>query len=856
MNPSDHSRFEVPARDLQRPLREKVKTAEDAHALGVFQWLERLGQDVRFGTRMLRKSPGFTIVALLTLALGIGANTAVFSVIDAAFLRPLHFGKPSSLVMVWTNELANTALRFPASPPNFFDWEERNHCFSGMAAFTDRPENLTGDDQPEHVNLERVSPNFFSVLGVDPMLGRGFSKGEDQPGKSNVAVLSYGLWKSHFGGDQNVIGKTIQLSGRSATVVGVAGPDFDFYVREHSFGGEQPQLWAPLEVPAKWLHWSEFSSWHGLRVIARLNPGISLSQAQAQMDVLAANLAVRYPEYDKGLGVELVSLRDQVSGTFRTPLFILLGAVSFVLLIACVNLSSLLLSRASARRHEIAIRLALGASRSRVTSQLTVESLLLSIFGGVAGTAVAIWATKALIHAGSGSLGDLNAVTIDWRVLVFAAGVTLLAGLIAGFLPSFMAAHGEVASALPDGRGGSVSRQSLVARHGFVVVEISLALILLAGSGLLIESFFRLTEVNPGFRVAQLLTFQVKLSDSTYAQETARAAFFSQFLDEIKTIPGAISATADIGPPFSGIGLSTSVAVVGEPPQSSGEISGTLLRVIEPGYFDTLGIPLLQGRTFSGREFAQPLNIVIVNKTFADDYLRGKNALDQKIIIHTAAGTNKEDLPNEIIGVVGDVHQSSLTAAPEPVVYVPYPVLPYKVMTVVVRASTPPLSLVPAIRERLHRIDKDQPMAKISTMEQLVADSVARSRFTMLLLSAFAGLALVLACIGIYGVTAYSVAQRTREIGIRMVLGVTKRNVLGLILGEGLKLTLLGIIIGILVGLGLMRFLSSLLFGIKPTDALTFIGVSVLLAVVALLACYIPARRAIKVDPMVALRYD
>jgi putative ABC transport system permease protein len=805
--------------------------------------------------RQLRRNPGFTAVAILTLAIGIGANTAIFSVVNAALLRPLPFGNPSSLVMVWGNNPTAGMLGFPASAPDYFDWEEQNHCFSGMAAFSEWSMVLSGGIQPEQLDVEEVSPNFFSVLGVAPMLGRGFSKGEDQPGKGNVAVLSYGLWKSQFGGDPNAVGKTIQLNGRSVTVVGVAGPDFDFYVRAHSPLGEPPQLWAPLEVPPEWHQRSKLSSWHGLRVIARLSPGISLSQAQAQMNVVAANLAARYPEYDKGLGVALVLLRDELSGTLRTPLFILLGAVGLFLLIACANLSSLLLSRAWGRRHEIAIRLALGASRSRVTRQLLMESLLVGVLGGAAGAFVAVWATKALIHVGSGSLHYLSAVTVDWRLLVFAAGVALFSGLLAGFWPSLMAARGEAASALSDGRRTSASRQSLAARNALVVVEISLALVLLAGSSLLIRSFLRLTEVNPGFDVAHLLTFQLTLPDSKYGEETARAAFFSQFLDEIRMLPGAISATADLAPPFDGLGFTTFASIVGEAPQHPGEALRTLVRVIEPGYFPTMGIPALQGRTFNEREFSQQSNVVIINKAFANDYFRGKNPLGQKIILYMS-GTGKADLPDEIIGVVGDVHESSLAARPEPLAYWPYPQAPSKMMTIVVRTATPPLSLVPAVRGALHRMDKDQPMAKISTMDELVANSVARSRFMMFLLSAFAGLALVLACIGIYGVMAYSVAQRTHEIGIRMSLGAKKNDVLRMVIGQGFRLTLLGTVTGIAGAIALTRFLSSLLYGVRPTDPLTFVAVSLLLTAVALLACYIPARRAMRVDPMVALRYE
>lgn len=834
-----------------RALGNTLKIEEEVRRAWGFTWLETLVQDVRYGMRTLRKAPGFTAVAVLTLALGIGANTAIFSVVDAVLVKPLDFQNPASLTMVWEDNPSYGLLHNTVAPPNLLDWEQQNHCFSAMAPFLDQPINLTGAGQPEQVDVEHVSPNFFSLLGVNPMLGRGFSQGEDQPGKSNVVVLSYGLWKSKFGGDPNIIGKTVQLSGAANTVIGVTAPDFDFYISEFSFTHERPQLWAPLEIKPAWHNWSKVGRF--LRVIARVRPGLSIAQAQAQMNVITADLAARYPTYDKGWGVALISLRDQLSGTLRPALLILLGAVGFVLLTACANISSLLLSRAAGRRREMAIRVALGASPRRITRQLLTESLLLGMIGGTLGAIVAIWTTKALIHAGSASLVDVSAVTVDWRILVFATGLTLLAALLAGFLPSFMAARGEVASALPEGgRTSSEGRKNLTARSAFVVVEISLALVLLAGSSLLIQSFLRLTEVSPGFHVAHLLTFQITLPNSKYRQDSVRAAFFSQFLGKIRALPGTISATADIAPPFSGIGAATDVSIVGEPPRPPGQSLGTDVRVIEPDYFRTMDIPLLSGRTFNDREFAQQSNVVIINKTFADKYFGGRNPLGQKIIIDM----KDKNLPDEIIGIVGDVHESSLASAPDPVSYWPYPELPYSVMTVVVRTATPPPSMVPAIRQTLQQIDKDQPMAKIATMDQLVSDSVASSRFTLLLLSAFAGLALVLACIGIYGVMAYSVAQRTHEIGIRLALGAQRRDVLRLVLGQGARLVLIGVGIGLAAALILTRLMTTLLYRVSASDPLTFAAVAILLTFIALLACYIPARRAMKVDPMVALRHE
>jgi putative ABC transport system permease protein len=837
------------ARSL-RPVERSFDREPIALGTGAGNFFSAILQDIRFALRMLRKSPGFTAIAVLTLMLGIGANTAIFSVVDAVLLKPLRYKNPSSLVLVWENQPKYRLLRNVVAPPNLFDWEQENHCFSGMAAFLDQPANLTGAGEPEEVSAQLVSPNFFSVLGAKPMLGRGFSADEDQSGKDHVVVLSYGLWKSKFAGDSNILGKKIELDGESFTVIGVTGADFDFYITEFSFTGEHPQLWAPLTAPPVWHDRSKVGRF--LRVIARVKPGLSVAQAQAQMNVVAEGLAARYPVYDKGWGVTLVSLRDQLSGALRPALLILLGAVGFVLLIACANISSLLLSRAAGRRREIAVRIALGASRGRIARQLLTESVLLSVLGGTVGAFVGLWTTEALIQAGSRTIPDLAVVTVSWRILAFAVGVTLIAGLLAGTLPSIMAAHAEVASALPEGgRASSAGRKSLAARSAFVVVEISLALVLLAGSSLLIQSFFRLTEVDPGFHASHLLIFQISLPDK-YHHGSAAAAFFNQLLAKIRALPGAISASADDTPPFSGVGSRTDFQIAGEPPLPIGQERDIDVRVIEPNYFRTMSISLLHGRTFNDREFAQQSNVVIVNKAFADKYFPDKNPLEQKVVIDM----KDKNLPDQIIGVVGDVHESSLATASYPLAYWPYPELPHYAMNVVVRTATPPLSLVPAIRGALHQIDKDQPMAKISTMDQLVANSVASSRFTMLLLSSFAGLALALACIGIYGVMAYSVAQRTHEIGIRIALGAQRNDILRLVLGRGARLAFVGVAIGVAGALLLTRLMAMLLYSVSASDPLTFAAVAILLAVVALLACYIPARRAMRVDPMVALRYE
>jgi putative ABC transport system permease protein len=824
---------------------------EIVRSAGWESFVDTSWQDLRFAARMLRKSPGFTTVAVLTLALGIGANTAIFSVMDTVILKPLHYANPSTLVLVWEQQPSQSLWRNVVSPPDFFDWQAQSHTFSGMAAFLDQPANLTGVGEPEQVSVEMTSPNFFSVLGVNPILGCGFADDADQPGKSSVVVLSYGLWRSAFGGDPEIIGTKIELDGQAYTVTGVTGPDFGWYIKRFSFTHRAPQLWTPLVLPPA-LH-DRNKTGRFLRVVARLNRGLTLQQAQSQMSVLASGLAARYPDYNKGWGVNVVSLRDELSGTIRPALLVLLGAVGLVLLIACANLSSLLLARAAGRKREIAIRVALGAGSWRIARQLLSESLLLGFIGGALGTIFALWATRALVSVGAANLPDASAIAVDWRILAFAAGVTVLAGLAAGSLPSLIFSHGSIGAALPEGgRTSTPGRRGNAARNTLVVAEIGMALVLLTGSALLIQSFYRLMAVNPGFRVAHLLTFRIALPDSKYSTDTSRAEFFSAALDRIRQLPGVTAVSADSAPPFSGLGAGTGFQIVGKPPLSVAEQLSTDVRVVEPDYFRAMGIPLLHGRFFNERESAQEFHVVIINQYFAEKYFHGTNPLGQRVIIDM----KDVNVPTEIIGVVGDVHTSNLSENTEAIAYWPFPELPYSRMVFVVRTSGTPLAFVPSIRDTVRSLDKDQPIAEVSSMEQLVANSISDSRFTMLLLSTFAGLAMILACIGIYGVMAYTVSQGTHEIGIRMALGAQRRNVLRLVVGQGMRLALSGVVIGLLAAFSLTRVMTSLLYGIGASDPLTFAGVSLLFTGVALAACYIPARRATRVDPMVALRYE
>jgi putative ABC transport system permease protein len=824
----------------------------DARGVSV---VETLLQDMRYAARVLRKSPGFTVVGILTLALGIGANTAIFSVIDSVMLRPLPYKDPAGLVMLWENNSRHPNPHNTVSPPDFLDWQSRNSSFAEMASLFDERDNLTGNGVPQEVIVQDVSANFFSVLGVNPILGPGFSSENGKKGRDKVVVLSYGFWKERFAGDTGIIGKTLVLDGQPQTIVGVAPQDFTWFIKDGSFTGAKPQIWTPFVFPASFSDRKDIGRF--LSVVARLKPGVTVAQAQTEMNAITARIAEEYPDFNGYWGGNVVPVRDQISGELRPALLVLFGAVAFVLLIACANVSSLLLARASAREREIAVRTAIGAGPWRIASQLLTESILLALIGGAIGVALAVWGTNLLLAVSPKNLLDLHSIPIDWRVLSFATGATLLAGLLFGFLPSYISAHSGISETLKEGgRGSSAGKQRRFARSAFVVAQMCLALVLLAGSGLLIRSFIRLAGVDPGFEASHLLTFKVSLPSAKYKTDAARLAFFRELLSRISRLPGVHSASMNSFPPFSGLGSATGVHLLSQPERSLMDLPVAAVRVIGPDYFATMQIPLHMGRTFSEQELTEERHVVIINQAFEDQYLKGVNPLGQKAVIYMKSLKESENTPSEIIGVVGDVRQMALNTPAEPTVYWPHPELVMSGMTVVVRTANDPLSLVSGVRTELGQMDPEQPMASIATMDELLSGSLSRSRFTMLLLGLFAVLALVLASVGIYGVIAYGVAQRTQEFGIRIALGASRRDVLALVLVQGTRLTLLGIGLGILASLLVTRLLATLLYGVSPTDPFTFGAVALLLALVALVACYIPARRATRVDPMVALRYE
>ena len=841
--------------DAQKRFGNTTLLKEDTREVDIVGWLDEAARDFRHALRMLQRSPGFTAVAVLTLALGIGANTAIFTVINSVLLHPLPYHDPDNLVMVWESSSQHPNPHNTVSPSNFLDWQTRNTVFSSMAFIFDERDNLTGNGEPQEVIVQDVSTNFFSLLGVNPILGSGFAPENSQPGHNNVVILSYGLWKERFAGDPAIVGKSVLLNGHPQTVVGVAPQNFNWFIKDGSLTGAKPQMWAPFVFPQAFHDHKQIGRF--MTVAARLRPGVSHSQAQNEMSSIAARLEQEYPDFDGHWGVNVVSLRDQISGSLRPALLVLFGAVAFVLLIACANVSSLLLARAASREREMAIRTAIGASRWRIARQLLMESLLLALIGGGIGVALAVWGTNALLAASPRNLLDLRSVSMDLRVLTFAVAATLLAGLLFGFLPSYISAHSRISETLKEGgRGSSSANRRAFARNAFVVAQLGLALVLLTGSGLLIRSFVRLTGVDPGFDAGHLLTFKITLPRSKYGTDPLCIAFFQQLLARISAVPGVRSASMESFPPLTGLGAATGVHILSQQQKSLEDLPVANVGVVGPDYFATMNIPLRAGRIFNAQELAQEKHVTIISQAFADKYLHGVNPLGQKAAIYMKSFVENELQPSEIIGVVGDVHQIGLDTAPEPTVYWPHPELVMSGMTILVRTSNDPLALVSTIRNELQKLDRELPMAAVATMDQLLADSLSRSRFTMLLLGIFSAVALVLAAVGIYGLIAYSVTQRTQELGIRIAFGAQRRDVLRLVLAQGTRLTLLGVAIGILAALAFSRLLATLLFGVSATDPLTFAGVAGLLAFVVLLACFIPARRATRVDPIVALRYE
>ena len=804
-----------------------------------------LWQDLRFGLRTLAKNRTFTCIAVIALALGIGANSAIFSVVDAVLLRPLPFKKPEQLVMIWENA---AHLGFPnntPSPANFLDWQKQANAFTGMAAMVERSFNLTGLSEPERLDGRRVSANLFDLLGVRAVLGRTFVPDDDRPG-AHVVLLSYSLWQRRFGSDPSVIGRALTLNGESYTVIGIM-PRF---VQLPGFANRNDQLWVPIAFPPEE---AAQRGNHFLEVIARMKPDIALKQAQAEMETIAARLAQQYPAYNTRIGALVVPLHEQVVGDIKPALLILLGAVGFVLLIACANVANLLLARAAVRQKEIALRLALGASRSRLTRQFLTESVLLAMFGAGLGLLLAVGGIRILKTFIPATLAQVQTINIDARVLIFTALVAVVTGIGFGLAPALQASHLNLNDTLKEGgrdAGGGSKGNRL--RGLLVIGEVAVSFVLLIGAGLLINSFFHLRNLEPGFRADHLLTMKVDLSEVKYPDRERRAVFFDEVIRRVRTLPGVQSAAVAGNLPLTYNGDSMNISVEGVPDPPPDQRSDVIFRAIGPGYVGTMGIPIIRGRDFTDQDKADSKDVVVISEKTAQHFWPGQDPIGRRV----KPGSSTSNTPwREVIGIVKDVRQNDFIAAPKMQMYFTYRQLKdLAPNALVVRTSIEPLSLAASVRDAIWSVDKDQTVADIDTMEHIVAEAVARQRFSMLLLGLFATLALLLASVGIYGVMSYSVAQRTHEIGIRIALGARRGDVLQMTIKQGLKLVGAGMILGLAAAFLLTRLLESLLFGISATDPITFLSISLVLLAVAILASYVPALRATKVDPIIALR--
>jgi putative ABC transport system permease protein len=799
-------------------------------------------QDLRYGLRMLWRNPGFTSVAVLALALGIGANSAIFSVVNTVLLKPLPYPHPAQLVMLWENA---THLGFPKdtpSPANFLDWRRQSTVFTGMAALDTKNFNLTGVGEPERLDGWRVSANLFDLLGVQPRLGRGFLPEEDTPG-THVVILSHGLWERRFGSDPQIIGRALNLNGESYSVVGVMPRGIEVPTPDNWKG----ELWVPIAFPSEE---AQLRGSHYLEVIARMKPGVALKQAQAEMETVAARLAQQYPETNTRVGTVVNPLHEELVGKIRPALLLLLGAVGFVLLIACANVANLLLARAAVRQKEIALRLALGASRSRLTRQFLTESVLLATVGAGVGLLVAFAGLRILKTFIPDTISQADSIGLDAKVLVFTALVAVVTGLIFGLAPATQASNFSLNETLKEGgRDAAGGGKGVRIRGLLVIAEVAVSFVLLIGAGLLINSFLHLRNLDPGFRADHLLTAKIDLPELKYRDENQRIPFLDEVLRRVNALPGVQSAAIASNLPLTYNGDSMYITVEGIPDPLPDQQLDVIFRAIGPGYFSTMGIPLVRGRDFTDQETTQTGLTVVVSEKLAQHFWPNQDPIGKRL--KSGATTPWR----EVIGVVKDVRQNDFIAAPKMQMYVSYRQLKFVAPNaLVVRTRVEPMSLATALRNAVWAVDKDQPVSNINAMDHIVASAVARQRFSTMLLGVFATLALLLAAVGIYGVMSYSVAQRTREIGIRMALGAQRRDVLKMTVKQGLKLVVTGVAIGLVAAVVLTRVMTSLLFGVSATDPVTFVSISFVLMSVAMLASYIPALRATKVDPMVALR--
>ncbi len=835
------------------------KTKEECREARGAQVLETLIQDLRYGARTMLRSPGFTATAVIALALGIGANTAIFSVVNAVLLRQLPFDRPDRLVQVWHSPPQASfpgVHEFPVSPANFIDWREQSRAFEGMSAYGFGRYTFTGTGHPETIRTFAATRGLLSILHVQPLLGRDFLDGEYEPGHDHEVVVSYGLWRSRFGGDPEIAGKNIELNGQAFSVIGVMPPGFEFPIA--SDPNERAQMWKPLA-------WTDqeraVRDNHNYGVVARLKDGVSLKQAQAKLDAVSNRLALQYPAENKGWGAIAVPLRDDLVGDVRPGLLILLGAVALVLLIACANVANLILSRTLSRRKESAVRAALGATRRRLLQQAFSETLLLAAAGGALGLIFAHSGLILIVKFLAQRLPRSNEITLDGWVLAFTLGVSLLTGFAAGLLPALCMAKADLNETLKQGLGRTAADSGgSRTRNVLVVAEVALSLMLLIGAGLLIRSLWMLRNANSGFDADHVVTLEVSIPPGKFLEPAQQVSYFRRVLDRVRSLPGVQSAGLIDSMPLSNDGSRQPISIEGQPVLAMADQPEVDVRLISPGYLDAMHIALLRGRDINDSDVAGQPGTVLISQSMAKLFWPNQDPLGKRLTLYFFPG-----LTRVVAGVVADVKLYTLNEiGPAPTLY--FPLAQFTApkgsgwrsfgMNLAVRTRLDPLSAIAAITSSVREIDVDVPLLNVRTMDDAVSASLSPQRFAMLLLAAFAGLALLLAVVGIYSVMSYSVSRRTHEIGIRVALGASRADVLMLVVRQGLVLALIGSVIGIAGALLLSRLMSSQLYGVSPTDPITFVAVSILLTVVALAACYIPARRAMQIDPMVALRYE
>ena len=824
----------------RRKLGNPTSIREEIYRMNTIGALETIWQDAKYAARGLRKSPGFAFFAITVLALGIAACTAIFSIADAVLLHPLPYRDASRLMMVWENASSYGFAADTPAPGNFSDWKARNHVFEDMAAEASRSFNLTGDGNPELLEGQQVSSNLFSVLGISPALGRDLRPDDNTPGAAHVAILSHGVWLRRFGGEAGIIGRGIRLNGEIYTVVGVMPQGF-------LYPNRRTEIWVPWQLTKEEL--AEHGS-HYLHVVARLKSGVSLPQANAELATIAKQLEREHPADNAKVGAFAEPLRQHLAGDIRPAILVLFGAVCFVLLIACANIANLLLARASSKRRELAMRLTLGASRWRIIGQMLTESLLLAVIAGSVGLALSAWATQFLASLVPTGIAPISGSWLDGRVFLFSAAVTILTGIGFGVIPSLRVSNLDLATSLKDGGGRSgVGSGGHRLRNVLVVSEVGLAIVLLAGAALMIRSFEILIHLDPGFRADHVLVLRTPLRN--YNLQSQRNAFYDQVLDKVEHLPGVLAAGYTTWVPLTNEGGATGIKIEGHPEPAPGQQPVPNVRIISQNYMAALRVKLVQGRVFDGRDGSDSAPVALINQTMARTWWPGENP-EGKRFKRLANGTWVT-----IIGIVGDVHQAGLAVPARAEMYLPYQQQEFFPPDyLAVRTSGDPALLAESVRQQIWSVDKQQPVSDVMPMEQLVGDNLAPRRMQASLLGGFAGLALLLTSIGIYAVLSFVVTQRTQEIGVRVALGAHSGDVLRMVFSHGLRLFAIGAVLGLVAALALSRTMSHLLYGISATDPFSFLTVTFILGLVTLLACYIPARRAMRVDPLVALRHE